>query len=303
MMNFLGTVRAFHQAMRLTRFFAYGAVLLAVLSGLSLEAAPKLTLTSTRTSPTDLEFAILKPDGTAGGTEYISQSTLLKYPLVEVKTDRDGETKKPATYQGIYIKDLLAALAKSPEQNTLCAVCVDKYHSYYTPDYLARVDALLVLKIDGKAWPNWPVNEHGGKLGPYYISQGTFTPKFSTLAFKEMPKIPFGVVRIELLNDAPVKASYQPKRKQNDPQVQQGMTIAINECFSCHNAGAYGGGMAQKPWPVLAIHAATNADYFRKMVTNPQQFKPGVAMPDHKFWDDATFEAVEAYFKATLPPM
>jgi hypothetical protein len=81
------------------------------------------------------------------------------------------------------------------------------------------------------------------------------------------------------------------------------MTIAINECFSCHNAGAYGGGMAQKPWPVLAIHAATNADYFRKMVTNPQQFKPGVAMPDHKFWDDATFEAVEAYFKATLPPM
>jgi mono/diheme cytochrome c family protein len=288
----------------LRKILAWGFVVVAsgLLSGHGADL-PKLTLSPTRTNDNDLEYAVLDAAGTPGPTQYISQAQLLKLPLVTVKTDRDGETKKPATYQGLYLKDLLKVLATSPEQNTLRAICVDHYHAYYDPDYLARVDALLVLKFDGKAWPDWPTNEHGGKLGPYYISQAKFTPIYNTLAFVEMAKIPFGVNRIELLNDAPVKAATLPKRLADDPLVQQGRTIAINGCFSCHNAGAYGGTMAQKPWPVLAVHAATNADYFRKMVTNPQQFKPGVAMPSHKTWDDATFNAVEAYFKATLPPL
>jgi hypothetical protein len=42
-------------------------------------------------------------------------------------------------------------------------------------------------------------------------------------------------------------------------------------------------------------------DYFRKFVTDPHSMNPTAGMPSHPTFDDNTFNALEAYFKAIMP--
>jgi len=42
-------------------------------------------------------------------------------------------------------------------------------------------------------------------------------------------------------------------------------------------------------------------DYFRKYVTNPHSMNVMSGMPPHPTFDDNTFNALEAYFKAMMP--
>jgi len=42
-------------------------------------------------------------------------------------------------------------------------------------------------------------------------------------------------------------------------------------------------------------------DYFRKYVTNPSSMNPTSGMPPHPTFDDNTFNALQAYFKAMMP--
>jgi cytochrome c1 len=52
---------------------------------------------------------------------------------------------------------------------------------------------------------------------------------------------------------------------------------------------------------VLAATAVTSKDKFRKKVTDPRSLNPTTHMPPRPEFDDNTFNALEAYFKAMMP--
>ena len=51
---------------------------------------------------------------------------------------------------------------------------------------------------------------------------------------------------------------------------------------------------------VASLAALTSKDTFRKRVIDPRSFNPVSLMPPHPTFDDETFNALEAYFKATM---
>ena len=55
------------------------------------------------------------------------------------------------------------------------------------------------------------------------------------------------------------------------------------------------------PWAVLAAKAVTDKDKFRKIVIDPKSLNVMTYMPPHPTFDDKTFNALEAYFKAMMP--
>jgi len=63
-----------------------------------------------------------------------------------------------------------------------------------------------------------------------------------------------------------------------------------------------GGHVRPFSWAELAKYAVTSKDYFRKVVIDPKSTNPAaVHMPPHPSFDDNTFNALEAYFKAMMP--
>jgi hypothetical protein len=59
--------------------------------------------------------------------------------------------------------------------------------------------------------------------------------------------------------------------------------------------------MAGTPWSVLAATAVSSKDKFRNKVTDPRSLNPTSHMPPRPEFDDNTFNALEAYFKAMMP--
>ena len=78
----------------------------------------------------------------------------------------------------------------------------------------------------------------------------------------------------------------------------KGQKIAIGSCISCHNFGKAGGHAADASFFLLAAKATTSKDTFRKKVIDPRSMSPNSNMPPHPEFDDNTFNALEAYFKA-----
>ena len=55
------------------------------------------------------------------------------------------------------------------------------------------------------------------------------------------------------------------------------------------------------PWSFLAATAVTDKDNFRKKVIDPKSSNVTSHMPPQPTFDDKTFNALEAYFKAMMP--
>jgi cbb3-type cytochrome oxidase cytochrome c subunit len=55
------------------------------------------------------------------------------------------------------------------------------------------------------------------------------------------------------------------------------------------------------PSSVLAVSAVYSKDKFRSKVTDPRSLNPTSHMPPRPAFDDNTFNALEAYFKAIMP--
>ena len=82
----------------------------------------------------------------------------------------------------------------------------------------------------------------------------------------------------------------------DSPQMQ-GYLIAQQNCFRCHNAGAYGGSKAGISWTVLGKIATTKPAYFKAYIKEPQSESAYAEMPDFPDYDDATLAALTAYFQ------
>jgi hypothetical protein len=72
--------------------------------------------------------------------------------------------------------------------------------------------------------------------------------------------------------------------------------VALQSLYLIGNAG----GHIASNWAVLAATAMTSKDTFRKRVIDPRSFNPVSLMPPHPTFDEQTFNALEAYFKATM---
>ncbi|AXC14693.1 hypothetical protein ACPOL_5445 [Acidisarcina polymorpha] len=266
-----------------------------VIFGKELSGKPPL-LHAARQAESDLEvggeLAGLPPDS----TRFIAYQDLLALPQATYTVSDDSNFPKKTRISGIPLEQLAAALG-TPTANLVVAICYDGYRANYPSAYLGAHHPLLVLKINGKAEPHWPLTESGGSMGPYLISHPFFKPSFRILSHTDEAQIPYGVTRIEFREEQAVFGSIAPVGQYDaDGAVIQGYRIAQQNCFRCHNMGAEGGQLAGRSWPMLAMWASTEPKYFVGYVKNPQAFDAKNRMPGNPQYDAETLETLRRYF-------
>jgi mono/diheme cytochrome c family protein len=276
--------------------------LLLLLAGVVLAVASpadsKLQLHVDRTSAGDLEVGGDLAGMPAGSTRYIRYEDLLRLPQEIYTVSDDSNFPAKTTIEGVSLEALAHQIGNVPKDLLIVAICYDKYRTNYPSDYLATHHPLLVLRINGQPRDRWPPSEDGGAMGPYLISHPFFKPAFKVLSHQDEPQIPFGAVRIELKTEAEVFGAIRPGAAwRENERVQQGFVIARQDCFRCHNMGTEGGTMAGRSWLKLAGIANADGTRFKKIIHNPASVSADAKMPAHSDYDDATLNALTAYFK------
>jgi hypothetical protein len=251
-----------------------------------------------RSSAGDLEvggdLAGLPP----GATRYIRYEDLLRLPQETYTVSDDSNLPAKTEITGAALETLARLLGEGSADTLVVAICDDQYRANYPHDYVAAHHPLLVLRINGKPHDQWPPLKEGGSARPYLISHPFFKPAFKVLSHEDEPQIPYGIVRIELHRESVVFGAIRPPGKwAPDSPVDQGYVIARQDCFRCHNMGAEGGTKAGRSWLKLAAGAVQDGQRFRQTIRNPASVNPKATMPAHTDYDDATLDALTAYFK------
>jgi mono/diheme cytochrome c family protein len=251
-----------------------------------------------RSSPIDLEVGGELAGVPPGSTRYIRYEDLLQMPQENSTVSDDSNFRGKTEIGGVALETLAHLLGRTPNDALIVAICYDQYRTNYPRDYLAAHHPVLVLRINGQFRDHWPLSENGGPLGPYLISHPFFKPAFKILSHEDEPQIPYGVTRIEVRWESVVFGAIRPPGKwPPDSQVGQGYVIARQDCFRCHNMGAEGGTMAGRSWLKLAELASNDRERFRRIIRNPASVNPDAKMPAQPGYDDATLDALTAYFK------
>jgi mono/diheme cytochrome c family protein len=262
-------------------------------------------LRSVRSSPLDLEVAGELSGLLQAATRYIMRDTLLAFPQVSYAVSDDANFTVPTQVSGVSLEELSKHLDVSPQSDLIVGMSADKYYAYYPRAYVAAHRPVLVLTINGQPPPSWPKDSegYGFSMGPYLISHPKFTPSFKVLSHADEPQIPWGIVRLEFRDEKTVFGAIAPRGPHaNDPAVVAGYRIAQQNCFRCHNMGPEGGQKAGRPWTVLATWASASPEYFSAYVRDPKSKNPRAQMPTNPGYDDATLNALVAYFQTFAPP-
>jgi mono/diheme cytochrome c family protein len=264
------------------------------------DAAAKLALHVARTSPLDLEVAGDLPGLPAGAVRYVTRDELRTLPQVNFTVIGDPNFTAPTAVGGVLLEELAERVSAHPGADMIVAICDDLYGGNYSRDYVAAHHPLLVLTINGKSPDAWPKDSegHGAYIGPYLITHREFTPRFKILSHSEEAQIPWGVVRLEFVNEQKAFDAIAPRGPHaHDAAVQDGYRIARQNCLRCHNRGNVGGEKAGHPWLVLAAWAAANPEYFAGYVRNPRSKNAHAEMPGNPGYDAPTIQALISYFR------
>jgi mono/diheme cytochrome c family protein len=279
-----------------------GVTALAVLQ-VSVRVDAQAPLHMERASAGDLEIGGSLKGAPAGATRYVRYEDLLRMPQETYTVSDDPNLPPKTVIGGVALETLVRLLGQAPERTLIVAICSDGYRTNYPRDYVVAHHPLLVLRVNGKlrigeGGENWPRSEYGGPLGPYLISHPFFHPAFQVLSHADEAQIPFSVTRLELRPEAVVFGAIQPPGEwAAGSPVSQGFMIARQDCFRCHNMGAEGGVMAGKDWLQLAAMARGDESRFRNLIRDPARVTPGAKMPGQPGYDDATLDALTAYFR------
>jgi cytochrome c2 len=250
-----------------------------------------------RSSRGDLEVGGELSDAPAQSIRYIRYEDLLRLPQETYTVSDDSNLLAKTEISGVALETLARNLGQ-PADSMIVAICDDRYQAHYPRDYVAAHHPLLVLRINGQPHDHWPSSQEGGQLGPYLISHPSFKPAFKVLSYQDQPQIPYGVVGIEFHRETAVFGAIQPRAQyRENEKVQQGYWIARQDCLRCHNMAAEGGTKAGRSWLKLAARAKDDGSRFRQTIRNPTSVNPGAQMPAHSGYDDATLDALTAYFK------
>ncbi len=251
-----------------------------------------------RSSPGDLEVGGELRGLPPGSTRYIRYEDLLRLPQEKYTVRDDSNLGGTAEIQGISLETLARLFGKAASDDAMVvAICYDEYRTNYPRDYVAAHHPVLVLRINVETRERWPKSENGGPLGPYLISHPFFKPAFKVLSHEDEPQIPFGVTRLELRRESVVFGAIRPPGDwAAGSAVAEGYAIARQDCFKCHNMGAEGGTMAGRSWRQLGEDAEENGTRFRQTIRDPASVTAGAKMPAHTDYNDATLDALTAYF-------
>jgi len=255
-----------------------------------------------RSSPGDLEVGGELAGLPPGSTRYVRYEDLLNLPQETYTVDDDSNFPHGTVVSGVALATLARLFGESPKSTLIVAICYDRYRTNYPLDYLAEHRPLLVLRINGKLREGWPQSPKGTPLGPYLISHPFFKPAFKVLSHEDEPQIPFGVTRLEFRRESVVFGAIRPRG--NLPAgspIEQGYRIARQDCFRCHNMGTEGGQLSGKSWLDLSAVAQTDPVRFRQTVRNPASVTANAKMPGEPGYNDATLDALTAYFRTFSP--
>jgi hypothetical protein len=251
-----------------------------------------------RSSPDDLEVGGELANLPAGATRFIRYKDLLGMPQETYSVSGDSNLAARTEISGVDLETLAHTLGQVSSDSLIVAICDDRYRGNYSRDYLAAHHPLLVLRVNGKLHGHWPEAQEGGTLGPYFISHPFFKPAFKVLSHEDEPQIPYGVVRIEFRRESAVLGAIRPPGIWSaDSPVEQGFAIAREDCFRCHNMGAEGGTKAGRSWMKLAASATQDGDRFRQIIRAPKVVNLAATMPARSDYDNATLDALTAYFR------
>jgi mono/diheme cytochrome c family protein len=261
----------------------------------------KAILRAERTSPGDLEVGGELGGVPSGQARYLRYEDLLRLPQETYQVTDDSNFHGKTEISGVALSTLAEALGNSADM--IVAICNDHYRTNYSKDYISAHHPLLVLRINGQDRDHWPTPVEGGSLTPYVISHPEFKPAFKVLSHEDEPQIPYGVMRIEFRKEAEVFGAIRPSGKwTTDSPIGMGYVIARQDCFRCHNSGAEGGTMAQVSWAQMGAMAKKDPARFRAVIRNPAAVTPGAKMPAQPGYDDATLDALTAYFRTFANP-
>jgi mono/diheme cytochrome c family protein len=261
-------------------------------------------LREARSSALDLEVGGELVGLPAGAVRYLTREDLKAMPQVSYRVTDDANFDGAVQVSGVELEVLAQKLGAGGEKAVIVAVCGDLYRAHYTRAYVETHRPVLVLEINGKGPAGWPKRKGstGLGMGPYLISHRQFTPSFKILGNEEEAQIPWGVVRLEFRNEETVFAGITPRgANADDPKVQAGYQIARQNCLRCHGPASYGRLKGQLNWAGIAFFVDASPKDFSAYVRNPKTMVKTAEMPGNPGYDDATVEAVIAYFRTFLP--
>lgn len=262
-----------------------------------------LNLYAERSSPFDLEVAGDLAGLPAGAKRYVARADLLSLPQLSFEATDDANFRAPVRVRGVELEVLESKVAAKNEEALIVAVCSDFYRGFYPLAYLRAHKPVLALEINGQAPLDWPKSREGtsSPMGPFLITHARFAPSFKILAHQDEPQIPWGVVRLEFRNERRFYEAFLRRGSQaDDPAVQAGYRIAMQNCLRCHSLSEEPA-KAKYTWSVLGTMAAQAPEQFVAYVKNPQGVAPYAKMPANSAYDDATLRALAAYFRAFDP--
>ena len=260
----------------------------------------------TRQNPDDLEIGGDLAGLPAGSTRFVTYADLLKLPQVTATVTGDENFTGPVQVSGVLLEKLPALLGAAPDARMITAICDDLYNAHYPAAYLSAHHPILVLRINGFDHAHWPLGVDKVPMGPYMISHASFHPAFKVLSHEEEPQVPWGVLRLDLRREPDVYRPILPLGPHaQEETVQQGYTIARENCFRCHANRGEGGTKSTFGWDTLSRMAIRRPDWFAQYVRDPKSINPKTNMAAAPQYDDATMAALRAYyatFTATAAP-
>jgi mono/diheme cytochrome c family protein len=256
-----------------------------------------------RSSGLDLEVGGDLAGLPAGSVRYIAREDLKALPQVTYTVTDDANFGGAVEVRGVELEVLARELAGSGEKALLVAVCGDLYRAHYPQGYVQAHRPVLVMEIDGEGPASWPKSQEGSgsAMGPYLISHPHFAPSFKVLGNQEEAQIPWGVVRLEFRNEEAIFGEIAPRAvNAGEAEVQAGYRIARQNCLRCHGPASYGRLKGQITWSGIAFFADSSPRGFAAYVRNPRSVAQYAQMPGNPAYDDATVEALIAYFRTFL---
>jgi hypothetical protein len=274
------------------------------LTHVELGARPKTgsSLREKRGSALDLEVAGDLEGLPAGSVRYVTREDLQGLPQVSYPVADDANFSGSVQVRGVELGILAREFARGGEKALIVAVCGDFYRAHYPQAYVQTHRPLLVLEINGEAPSGWPKSKEGSAgMGPYLISHPHFTPSSRILGNKEEAQIPWGVVRLEFRSEEAVFGEIAPRGPgAGEAAAQAGYRIARENCLRCHGPASYGRLKGQITWPGIAFFADASPRQFSAYVRNPRGVAQYAQMPGNPGYDEATVQALIAYFGTFL---
>lgn len=259
-----------------------------------------LELHRERAASTDLALTGKLIGVPAGETRYVRWADLRA--LTTTKLTLTGAFMPgPQKVTALFLSDLWDALPRDADTDVLLATCKDGYASVYRQDFIKSYRPFLVLEINGFGPNQWPPPGRNSDPGPYVIHVSTELVPAAVTVLDVGHKRPWGTVALEIATFADrFRDAFTGKWAALTPRAAAGRKIWINSCASCHRGPGtiFGGTKSDRPFEVLAAHAAYNAAYFKKYVCAPTSVLPGATMEPHPHYTDAQLDELIAFITA-----